>query len=111
VSFSYISSSQFIPNSQITDADAVIKCLATAVSTGILLYVSPLLFGTPMNPLIAPGAIIVLVSSWMYVESALPKDQEELLGQTASTRRTCRSVLGAIAEVCIACFGIQLQYF
>ncbi|KAK0109322.1 hypothetical protein ONS96_003141 [Cadophora gregata f. sp. sojae] len=54
-------------------ANAVIKCLATAVATGILLYISPILFGTTMAPLIIPGGLIVFITSWLYMESPAPK--------------------------------------
>ncbi|KAK2624938.1 hypothetical protein QTJ16_005307 [Diplocarpon rosae] len=49
-------------------ANAVIKCLATAVATGILLYVSPILFGTNTSPLIVPGGLVVFISSYLYME-------------------------------------------
>ncbi|XMA07251.1 hypothetical protein WAI453_000042 [Rhynchosporium graminicola] len=54
-------------------ANAVIKCLATAVATGILLYISPILFGTTMAPLIIPGGLIVFITSWLYMECPAPK--------------------------------------
>ncbi|PMD62276.1 uncharacterized protein K444DRAFT_627235 [Hyaloscypha bicolor E] len=50
-------------------ADAVIKCLATAVATGILLFLSPAISGTSMTPLAVPGGLIVFISSWLYVTS------------------------------------------
>ncbi|KAG4441639.1 hypothetical protein IFR05_002846 [Cadophora sp. M221] len=54
-------------------ANAVIKYLATAVATGVLLYISPILFGTTMAPLIIPGGLIVFVTSWLYMECPAPK--------------------------------------
>ncbi|KAH9217737.1 nucleotide-sugar transporter-domain-containing protein, partial [Leptodontidium sp. 2 PMI_412] len=54
-------------------ANAVIKCLATAIATGILLYISPILFGTTMAPLIIPGGLIVFITSWLYMEYPAPK--------------------------------------
>ena len=63
---------------QKTDADAVIKCFATAVSTGILLYISPILFETEMSFLVIPGTLVVFVSTWLYVESAPPKDAKTI---------------------------------
>ncbi|RDW84823.1 UDP-galactose transporter [Coleophoma cylindrospora] len=55
-------------------ADAVIKCFATAVATGILLYLSPILFGTELSFLVLPGTIVVFIASWLYMEGAAPKD-------------------------------------
>ena len=54
-------------------ADAIIKCFATAVSTGILLYLSPLLFGAEMSFLVLPGTLVVFISTWLYMEAAPPK--------------------------------------
>lgn len=59
------------------DADAVIKCLATAVATGILLFVSPAISGTSMTPLTVPGGLIVFISSWLYVTSPAEKSTDE----------------------------------
>lgn len=56
------------------DANAVVKCLASAVATGILLYISPILFGTEMTPLTIPGGLIVFISSWLYMDSPPPKE-------------------------------------
>ncbi len=53
--------------------DAVVKCLATAVATGTLLYLSPLIFGTKMTPLTVPGGLIVFISSYLYLISPVPK--------------------------------------
>ncbi|KAK1979657.1 UDP-galactose transporter [Colletotrichum cereale] len=55
-------------------ADAVIKCFATAVATGILLYVSPVLFGTTLSFLVLPGTVVVFVASWLYMDNPPPKD-------------------------------------
>ncbi|RCI17269.1 hypothetical protein L249_3151, partial [Ophiocordyceps polyrhachis-furcata BCC 54312] len=49
------------------DADAVVKCLATAVATGILLFLSPILFGSELGSLVIPGTLIVFASSWLYM--------------------------------------------
>jgi hypothetical protein len=77
----------------------VIKCLATAVATGILLYISPILFGTERNPLVLPGAIIVLVSSWLYVESALPKEAQETNERTTSGKGSVSGTFALIVKV------------
>lgn len=50
-----------------SDADAIIKCFATALSTGILLDIVPILNGTEANPIIFIGAILVFAASWFYI--------------------------------------------
>ena len=55
------------------DADAVIKCFATAVSTGILLYLSPILFHADFSALVIPGTIVVFISTYMYMDATPPK--------------------------------------
>ena len=54
-------------------ADAVVKCFATAVSTGILLYLSPILFGTELSFLVLPGTLIVFIATYLYMVSAPSK--------------------------------------
>lgn len=55
-------------------ADAVIKCFATAFATAILLYISPILFGTSLSFLVIPGTIVVFIASWLYMDNPPPKD-------------------------------------
>jgi hypothetical protein len=81
------------------DADAVIKCLATAVSTGILLYMAPILFGTQMSPLVMPGGMVVFVSSWLYMEAALPKEEQTFFQTSFRSKRTFISVLAEFVKV------------
>ena len=59
----------------LTDADAVIKCFATAISTAALLYVSPVFFGAYMSPLVIPGTIVVFLATWLYLDANPPKDR------------------------------------
>jgi hypothetical protein len=51
------------------DADAITKCFATAISTGILLYVSPILFNVSLSFLVLPGTCVVFVATWLYMEA------------------------------------------
>jgi hypothetical protein len=51
----------------------LIKCFATAFSTAILLYVSPILFNADFSFLIIPGTITVFTATWLYMDSAPPK--------------------------------------
>jgi hypothetical protein len=57
-----------------TDADAVIKCFATAISTALLLYISPIFFGVQMGTMVIPGTMVVLLATWLYMEATPPKD-------------------------------------
>ena len=54
-------------------ADAIIKCFATAMSTGILLYVSPILFGVEMSFLVLPGTTVVFIATWLYMDATPPR--------------------------------------
>ncbi|KAM0324835.1 hypothetical protein ACHAQA_007801 [Verticillium albo-atrum] len=54
-------------------ADAVIKCFATAFATGVLLYISPVLFATELSFLVLPGTIVVFAASWLYMDNPPPK--------------------------------------
>lgn len=65
-------------------ADAIIKCFATAVSTGILLYLSPILFGAEMSFLVLPGTLVVFISTWLYMEAAPPKPSPNSIPEQAS---------------------------
>ncbi|KAI6779235.1 CMP-sialic acid transporter [Emericellopsis cladophorae] len=53
-------------------ADAVIKCFATALATGILLYVSTILFHTHLGFLAVPGTLLVFIASWIYIRNPPP---------------------------------------
>lgn len=64
-------------------ADAIIKCFATAVSTGILLYLSPILFGAEMSFLVLPGTLVVFISTWLYMEAAPPKPSPNSISEQA----------------------------
>ncbi|GAM87621.1 hypothetical protein ANO11243_056480 [Dothideomycetidae sp. 11243] len=50
-------------------ADALIKCFATAVSTGILLYIAPMIFHVPLSFLVIPGSVSVFAATWLYLDS------------------------------------------
>lgn len=54
-------------------ADAIIKCFATAISTGILLYISPILFGVGMSFLVLPGTAVVFIATWLYMDASPPR--------------------------------------
>ncbi|KAF2839219.1 hypothetical protein M501DRAFT_772361 [Patellaria atrata CBS 101060] len=78
-------------------ADALVKCLATAIATSILLYVSPILFHVWFNPLVIPGSMVVFLATWLYME-ATPKGglnsiqaTSTLLGGSSKVMRTISS--------------------
>lgn len=54
----------------LVDADAVIKCFATAVSTAILLYIAPILFNVDFSALVLPGTCVVFLATWLYMEAS-----------------------------------------
>lgn len=62
-------------------ADALVKCFASAVSTGILLYVAPMVFAVPLSFLVIPGTITVFVATWLYIDSAKPKEDTSVVGE------------------------------
>lgn len=53
------------------------KCFATAISTGILLYLSPLLFGANFSALVLPGTLVVFISTYLYMEATPPKNSDK----------------------------------
>ena len=57
-------------------ADALIKCFATAISTGLLLYIAPLLFDIRFSFLVVPGTCVVFLATWIYMEAS-PKPVAE----------------------------------
>ncbi|KAK4191065.1 nucleotide-sugar transporter-domain-containing protein [Podospora australis] len=69
-------------------ADAIIKCFSGAVATGILLCVSPLLFGTSFGFLVLPGSIVVFTASWLYMTENTSK----------GSRSCCESNVGGDEE-------------
>lgn len=54
------------------DADAVIKCFAGAIATGILIYISVIFFGTELSFVVIPGTIVIFTASWLYVDGPVP---------------------------------------
>ncbi|KAJ3105280.1 hypothetical protein HDU97_008303 [Phlyctochytrium planicorne] len=52
-------------------ADAVIKTMAQTVSTGILIFLSALLFSTPLGFLQVCGVLVIFVTSYLYFVTSL----------------------------------------
>ena len=90
------------------DADAVIKCLASAVSTGILLFMSPAISGTTMTPLTIPGGLLVFISSWLYVKSPAEKsaESEDTLPKVESPSRMYSFGISVSRTACCQVFKI-----
>ena len=78
------------------DADAVIKCFATAVSTGILLCLSPILFNTDLTFLMLPGTVMVFIASWLYMESPPPKETLSQAEQASKDQAASTSMYGKL---------------
>ncbi|KAM4062782.1 nucleotide-sugar transporter [Hirsutella rhossiliensis] len=71
-------------------ANAVVKCIATAVSSGLLLYLSTILFGTTLGTMVIPGTIIVALSSWLYL--ANPAAATQSRSRAGSGRASCKAL-------------------
>ncbi len=84
----------------ILDADAVIKCFATAVSTGILLYISPIFFDVDFSFILVPGTVLVFVATWLYMEAApLRKGKAKLDCGVPLSNPSAQSIL---TKVCVS---------
>jgi hypothetical protein len=79
-------------------ADAIIKCFATAMSTAILLYISPILFGVQMSFLVLPGTTVVFIATWLYMEATPPR-ASALVFETMPTGLREQSEIGKWASM------------
>lgn len=78
-------------------ADAIIKCFATAISTAILLYISPVLFGVDLSFLVLPGTSVVFIATWLYMEATPPRPTSQAPAQQAQPAELSqRSLIGKI---------------
>jgi UDP-galactose transporter len=77
-------------------ADAIIKCFATAMSTAILLYISPILFGVDMSFLVLPGTSVVFIATWLYMEATPPRSSTPAASEPMPMSPTERSTVGKI---------------
>ncbi|CAJ2502194.1 Uu.00g095880.m01.CDS01 [Anthostomella pinea] len=69
-------------------ADVVIKCLATGITTALLVYFSSLLFGLPLTPVAIVGTIIIFLSSWTYMREPV----KGVLGPTQGSMQSPASL-------------------
>lgn len=54
-----------------TDADAIVKGVATTVGTAILIVLSATLFDTPLTVVSAVACLAVFLSSYTYIKAGL----------------------------------------
>lgn len=99
----------FQPNPA-TDSDkffnAVIKCLATTFATAILIFLSPMLFGSVFNPLVVPGSVVVFVASWLsVVRAALPASRKPDVG-AKSDKGSAAALLPLLREIYPVLYGL-----
>ncbi|KAM4060136.1 nucleotide-sugar transporter [Hirsutella rhossiliensis] len=89
-------------------ADAVVKCLATAVATGILLYISPMLFGSELGAFVPIGTIIVFFASCLYMAYPAPQPGPvaPLAGDSRSPQRFTRHGSLILGSLTITTIGI-----
>ncbi|KID96988.1 UDP-galactose transporter, partial [Metarhizium majus ARSEF 297] len=80
------------PNDE-ADANAIVKCLATAIATAILIFLSPIFFGTTFNLLIVPGSIVVFGASWLYAMNPTPTPNKNGSHASNSQHRPWTSLL------------------
>lgn len=55
------------------DADALVKCFAMSISTGLLLIIMGTFFDTVLNFLVVPGTMVTFIATWLYFEKATSK--------------------------------------
>ncbi|KAK9435766.1 UDP-galactose transporter [Metarhizium brunneum] len=93
------------PNDE-ADANAIVKCLATAIATAILIFLSPMFFGTTFNFLIVPGSIVVFGASWLYAMNPTPKPNKNGSHASNSQHRPWTSSLLKLRRSYLVLYGI-----
>ena len=81
------------------------------MSTGVLLYLSPILFGTELGFLVLPGTIVVFIASWLYMEGAAPKDANTPQKESSDEpeKLSIFAKLAAVARVSVIDRGRNVQ--
>jgi hypothetical protein len=69
------------------DADAVTRCFSTSVSTGIVLFISTLFFGTKTEVSTVAGTMLTLLAVWVYFSDPNERDPDciPITANTCST--------------------------
>ncbi|KID68077.1 UDP-galactose transporter, partial [Metarhizium hybridum] len=93
------------PNDE-ADANAIVKCLATAIATAILIFLSPIFFETTFNFLIVPGSIVVFGASWLYAMNPRPKPNKNGSHASNSQHRPWTSSLLKLRKFYLVLYGI-----
>jgi hypothetical protein len=55
----------------VTDADAIIRAMASSLSTGILIYLSHIFFLVELPFVVLPGTLVVFLATWLYTKEAI----------------------------------------
>ncbi|KAF2435425.1 hypothetical protein EJ08DRAFT_337087 [Tothia fuscella] len=79
-------------------ADAIIKCFATAISTGVLLYVSPILFNVTLSFLVLPGTLVVFIAAWLYAEATPPRSSSKIPDSPVRRQQRRSLLMGFLSE-------------
>lgn len=77
-------------------ADAVIKTMASAVSTGVLFFISAFFFGVPINVVVVAGTISIFIATHLYVTNPEPA-KKPAASDAAPAHREKDEVVGAAA--------------
>ncbi|PHH81140.1 hypothetical protein CDD82_1283 [Ophiocordyceps australis] len=88
-------------------ADAVVKCFATAAATGILLYLSPIIFGAELGSFVMIGTLIVFIASWLYITSPPQRTPHRVptTATTSSNHHSLRYSHAILAPLTLATVG------
>jgi len=55
----------------VTDVDAIIRAMASSLSTGILIYLSHIVFLVELPFVVLPGTLVVFLATWLYTKEAI----------------------------------------
>jgi hypothetical protein len=63
-----------------TDADAIIRAMASSLSTGILIYLSHIVFLVELPFVVLPGTLVVFLATWLYTKEAIAEGDTKGFG-------------------------------
>jgi hypothetical protein len=64
----------------VTDADAIIRAMASSLSTGILIYLSHIVFLVELPFVVLPGTLVVFLATWLYTKEAIAESDTKEFG-------------------------------
>jgi hypothetical protein len=75
-----------------TDADAIIRAMASSLSTGILIYLSHIVFLVELPFVVLPGTLVVFLATWLYTKEAIAEiiTMQKVLGSAPSLKKEAR---------------------